>query len=296
MLENEAAISAIKETAKEITLLLGGTNLILVATITWLSKIWMDRILENERRKTQVIVEQLKGSLTQEREKLNSVLKTQLDQSRYFFEKTVSFFSENQKSIYEKRLLAFEQIWRTVQKFRQLAPFLLDILLEKEYELIKTNPELKEFLQRCDENELLKQCKLIDSEIESHRIYIPALIWQLYYSYRLISIRPILKYKLIVTSKTSDTPIIPWYKDSTLHTIIVNLLDEKELEEFDDLHTGQLSWTLNRIEIKLLDMFQKYLSGDILLADMNEKAILLDQANRKAQEASYSFERDLNIE
>ena len=130
-------------------------------------------------------------------------------------------------------MLAFEQIWRTVQKFRQLAPFLLDILLEKEYELIKTNPELKEFLQRCDENELLKQCKLIDSEIESHRIYIPALIWQLYYSYRLISIRPILKYKLIVTSKTSDTPIIPWYKDSTLHTIIVNLLDEKELEEFD---------------------------------------------------------------
>jgi cyanate permease len=67
MLENEATISAIKETAKEITLLLGGTNLILVATITWLSKIWMDRILENERRKTQVIVEQLKNSLRKER-------------------------------------------------------------------------------------------------------------------------------------------------------------------------------------------------------------------------------------
>jgi hypothetical protein len=291
MLENEATISAIKETAKEITLLLGGTNLILVATITWLSKIWMDRILENERRKTQFIVEQLKNSLTQEREKLNSVLKTQLDQSRYFFEKTVSFFSENQKSIHEKRLLSFEQIWKAIQKFRQLAPFLLDFLLEEEYKLIKTTPNLKAFVQGYAENELFRQCKLIDSEIESHRIYIPALIWQLYYSYRLISIRPMLKYKLILTS---DTLVIPWYKEPTLHAIIVNLLDEKELEEFDGLQMGKLSWILNCIEIKLLDTFQKYLSGDILLADMNEKAILLDQANRKAQEASYSFERDLN--
>jgi hypothetical protein len=292
MLENEATISAIKETAKEITLLLGGTNLILVATITWLSKVWMDRILENERRKTQVIVEQLKNSLTQEREKLNSVLKTQLDQSRYFFEKTVSFFSESQKNINEKRLLSFEHIWKTVQKFRQLAPFFLDFIFEEEYELIKTNPKLKAFVQGYDENELLMQCKLIDSELESHRIYIPALIWQLYYSYRLISIRPVFKYKLILNS---DTLVIPWYKEFTLHTIIINLLDEKELEEFDGLQAGQLLWILNRIEIKLLDVFQKYLSGDVLLADMNEKAILLDQANRKAQEASYSFERDLSI-
>jgi hypothetical protein len=292
MLENEAVISAIKETAKEITLLLGGTSIVLVAIITWLGKIWMDRILENERRKTQVVVEQLKNSLTLEREKLNIVLKTQLDQSRYFFEKTVSFFSENQKSIHEKRLLSFEQIWKTVQKFKQLAPFLLDFLLEEEYKLIKTNPKLKAFLQGYDEKELLKQCNLIDSEIESHRIYIPALIWQLYYSYRLISIRPMFKYKLLLTS---DTVVIPWYKEPTLHTIIVNLLDEKELEEFEGLQRWQLSWILDRIEIKLLDIFQQYLSGDVLLADMNEKAILLDQANRKAQEASYSFEQDLNI-
>jgi hypothetical protein len=189
-------------------------------------------------------------------------------------------------------LLSFEHIWKTVQKFRQLAPFFLDFIFEEEYELIKTNPKLKAFVQRYDENELLMQCKLIDSELESHRIYIPALIWQLYYSYRLISIRPVFKYKLILNS---DTLVIPWYKEFTLHTIIINLLDEKELEEFDGLQAGQLLWILNRIEIKLLDVFQKYLSGDVLLADMNEKAILLDQANRKAQEASYSFERDLSI-
>ncbi|MDJ0799575.1 MAG: hypothetical protein QNJ51_22625 [Calothrix sp. MO_167.B12] len=74
MLDNEVTITAIKETVKEIALILGGANVIIVALITWLGKIWMDKILESERRKTQILVEQLKNSLTQEREKINQVL------------------------------------------------------------------------------------------------------------------------------------------------------------------------------------------------------------------------------
>ena len=63
MIENEATITAIKDTVKEVALLLGGANVILVALITWVGKIWMDKIIENERRKTLFLIEELKNSL-----------------------------------------------------------------------------------------------------------------------------------------------------------------------------------------------------------------------------------------
>jgi hypothetical protein len=298
MLDNEVTIAAIKETAKEIALLLGGVNVILVALITWLGKRWMDKTLESERRRTQVLVEQVKSALTQEREQANQVLKTQLDQSRFFFEKTISFFSENQKAAGEKRLLAFEKLWKTIYELRKLAPFYLDIILASGYDLVKTNPYFKSTIESIQEQELLDKYQSVSSEFELLRIYIPTLIWQLYDSYKLIVLRPQLLLKMSLTYK-SNTSTIPWYQDETLHNIIVSLLKEEEAEEFDTLKLGQLTWILNRVETKILDLLQRYIAGEIALKEMSEQAALLDKANRQAQEKLYESERELkakNIE
>ena len=277
MIENEVTITAIKDTVKEVALLLGGANVILVALITWVGKIWMDKMIENERRKT----EELKNSLTQEREKYNQVLKTQLDQSRFLFEKTISFVSDNQKIVGEKRLLAFEKLWKIIRELRRFAPFYLDYILSNEQELLRENPILKSKIDDIKEQEFIDEAQNISSESESLRIYVPETIWQIYSSYKILSIGIPLRLKLFLNS---NKPLIPWYSEQANQNIIINIMGEEELKELNSKQVGQLSYTLDLIESKILELIQMYISGDIALEEIIEKTNLLGKANRKAEE------------
>ena len=278
MIDNEVTIKAIQETVKQIAFLLGGANVLLIGLMTWLGKIWMDRILESERRKTQIIVEQLKSSLTQEREqlnqilktqldqileserrktqiiveqlkdsltqereKLNQVLKTQLDQSRYFFEQSILSFSNNQKVLTDKELNTFEKLWKSIYHVRKIAPFYLDILYEDEFTLIRKrieSPKLRARIDEIDEHILIDQVQADCYDVDVLRIYIPPIIWQLYVSYRMIVLRPQILIKRDVNSK-SDQTILAWYFDKTLREIIENILDENEIKEFNEKEVGQ---------------------------------------------------------
>ena len=278
MIDNEVTIKAIQETVKQIAFLLGGANVLLIGLMTWLGKIWMDRILESERRKTQIIVEQLKSSLTQEREqlnqilktqldqileserrktqiiveqlkdsltqereKLNQVLKTQLDQSRYFFEQSILSFSNNQKVLTDKELNTFEKLWKSIYHVRKIAPFYLDILYEDEYTLIRKrieSPKLRARIDEIDEHIFIDQVQADCYDVDVLRIYIPPIILQLYVSYRMIVLRPQILIKRDVNSK-SDQTILAWYFDKTLREIIENILDENEIKEFNEKEVGQ---------------------------------------------------------
>lgn len=283
MLDNEVTLNAIKETVKEIALIIGGANLILVALITYLGKLWIDRLLESERRKTQIIVEQLKNSLTQEREKLNQVLKTQLDQNRYFFEQSIAYFSNNQKALSDKRFSAFEKLWKTIYELKKIAPLYLDVIDEDEYKTLRTNRVFKSHINSINLQELINQYQTDSSDFEVLRIYIPPIIWQLYFSYRMVVLRSQFLLNMVVNSSSTDD-IKPWYFDPTLRNLIESLLDDEEIEKFKVLRIGQMGWILERLEAKILTILQSYISGDIGLQEMSEKSLLLDKANRKIQE------------
>lgn len=281
MIENEVTITAIKDSVKEVALLLGGANVILAALITWVGKIWMDKINENERRKTQFLIEELKNSLTQDREKYNQVLKTQLDQSRFLFEKTISLVSDNQKFIGEKRLLVFEKLWKIIRELKKSAPFYLDFILSNEQELLRENPILKSKIDDIKEQEFIDNAQNISSEFESLRIYVPETIWQMYSSYKILSIGIPLRLKFFLNS---NDPLIPWYREQANHNIIINIMSEEEVKEFNSKQVGQLSYTLDLIESKILELIQMYISGDISLEEIIEKTNLLGKANQKAEE------------
>jgi len=281
MIENEVTITAIKDTVKEVALLLGGANVILVALITWVGKIWMDKMIENERRKTQFLIEELKNSLTQEREKYNQVLKTQLDQSRFLFEKTIAFVSDNQKVVGKKRLLAFEKLWKIIRELRRFAPFYLDYILSNEQELLRKNPNLKSIIDNVKEQELIDKTHSISSEFESLRIYVPETIWQMYSSYKILSIGISLRLKFFLNS---NKLLIPWYSEQANQNIIINIMSEEEVKEFNSKQFGQLSYMLDLIESKILELIQMYISGDIALEEIVEKTNLLSKANQKAEE------------
>jgi hypothetical protein len=281
MIENEVTITAIKDTVKDVALLLGGANVILVALITWVGKIWMDKMIENERRKTQFLIEELKNSLTQEREKYNQVLKTKLDQSRFLFEKTISFVSDNQKVVGEKRLLALEKLWKTIRELRKTAPFYLDEILSNEQELLRKNPHYKSKIDDIKGQEFIDNAQNISSEFESLRSYIPETIWQMYSSYKILSVGIPLRLKFFLNS---NNPLIPWYREQANQNIIINIMSEEEVKEFNSKQFGQLSYTLDLIESKILELIQMYISGDIALEEIVEKTNLLGKANQNAEE------------
>jgi hypothetical protein len=281
MIENEVTITAIKDTVKEVALLLGGANVILVALITWVGKIWMDKMIENERRKTLFLIEELKNSLTQEREKYNQVLKTQLDQSRFLFEKTIAFVSDNQKFVGEKRLLAFEKLWKTIRELRIFAPFYLDIILSNQQEQLRANKNFKSIIDGIKEQELIDKAQSISAELETLRIYVPEIIWQMYSSYKILSIGIPLRLKFFLNS---NNPLIPWYREQANQNIIINIMSEEEVKEFNSKQFGQLLYTLDLIESKILELIQMYISGDIALEEIVKKTNLLGKANQNAEE------------
>jgi hypothetical protein len=285
MIENEVIITAIKDTVTEVLLIFGGASVVLVGLITglitWGGKIWMNKMIENDRRKTQFLIEELKNSLTQEREKYNQVLKTQLDQSRFLFEKTIAFVSDNQKFVGEKRLLAFEKLWKTIPELKRFAPFYLDYILSNEQELLRTNPKLKSIIDGIKEQEFIDEAQKISAEFEYLRIYIPETIWQMYSSYKILSIGIPLRLKFFLNS---NNPLIPWYREQANQNIIINIMSKEEVQEFNSKQVGQLSYTLDLIESKILELIQMYISGDIALEEIIEKTNLLGKANQKAEE------------
>jgi len=285
MIENEVIITAIKDTVTEVLLIFGGASVVLVGLITglitWGGKIWMNKMIENDRRKTQFLIEELKNSLTQEREKYNQVLKTQLDQSRFLFEKTIAFVSDNQKFVGEKRLLAFEKLWKTIRELRKSAPFYLDEILSNEQELLRKNPHYKSKIDDIKGQEFIDNTQNISSEFESLRSYVPETIWQMYSSYKILSIGIPLRLKFFLNS---NKPLIPWYSEQANQNIIINIMSEEEVKEFNSKHFGQLSYTLDLIESKILKLIQMYVSGDIALEEIIEKTNLLGKANQKAEE------------
>ena len=188
MIEPDATLNAIKQAANELTLILGGTQVVLVALIAWLGKIWAERILENDRRKNRVFLEELQNSLLNDRERTNQTLTTQLDQSRFLFEKTISRLSENQKLISEKRLPAIETLWKSIIELRELTAgkVLIDLIREHEQELFRTTKVLNEQIKTISLPDLTKNFLKITSELQANRIYIPEIIWQFYNSYKTI--------------------------------------------------------------------------------------------------------------
>jgi hypothetical protein len=78
--------------------------------------------------------------------------------------------------------------------------------------------------------------------------------------------------------------LIPWYREQANQNIIINIMSKEEVQEFNSKQVGQLSYTLDLIESKILELIQMYISGDIALEEIIEKTNLLGKANQKAEE------------
>ena len=295
MIEPDATLNAIKQAANELTLILGGTQVVLVALIAWLGKIWAERILENDRRKNRVFLEELQNSLLNDRERTNQTLTTQLDQSRFLFEKTISRLSENQKLISEKRLTAIETLWKSIIELRELTAgnVLIDLIREHEQELFRTTKVLNEQIKNISLPDLTKNFLKITSELQANRIYIPEIIWQFYNSYKTILLTPQIQLKIVLESK-STKPLVPWYKEESFRIIIEAVLDDDEVKEFDSLSINQISWMQGRIEAKILALVREYLDNESGLDSSTKTTLILGEANHRVEETVMLLEHNLS--
>ena len=83
-------------------------------------------------------------------------------------------------------------------------------------------------------------------------------MWTVFASYRLLAFRVL----FLLHQSTEDKNVVVWYEDSHILEILTALLDQREMDEFDNLRFGHFFWMRNRLERKLLLSIQKTLSGE----------------------------------
>jgi len=151
----------------------------------------------------------------------------------------------------EKRLRALETFWKAAVQIRIKTPpviTMLDILLPEEYHRLISDPE----------EDLTKDFRRENTDVDEARLYAGEYIFSLFWAYRATIGR--IAYKLMEGRKKGK--IEDWASDSGIKQLMGYVLTSQEMEEFSKLKVGRINWLCNAIEGKMLSQSAKIISGE----------------------------------
>lgn len=242
---------------------------ILVGLLTIFRKTIFEWISSRVRAKNQSFYNQQlethKAELTRENELYLLETKNQLEQMQFLKESIRISFSEGQKSSMERRLQAIDQIWSETISIRSVVPpsmIIVDALKinEKERNRKILNHELTENMN-WSIDEYKDKMQSISKSVEECRPYVGELIWVVFFAYQVLHVRVSVIFLQMKLINVDDR--VKWYKDETIHEIISTILDEGELETFNNLEYGKFFWLRRKLEQKLLTQMNKIISGEL---------------------------------
>jgi hypothetical protein len=229
--------------------------------LAFLGRDWISQRLKNS------IKHEYDSKLATHKANLDAANQVAIAQLKFDIEKEASInlaarlsFAEGQKAAMDRRIEAVNKIWIDILKtkglmFMQLQ--LLDVLTEQELD----NEKLPEILKAPDLTDTFK--KEMDNikleGIELQRPYVGEYIFSQAYLYQSVIIRIA---TLIVLSQINPQKI-KWFKDAGTRNLLTAALSETEMKEFDALKFGKINWFKNKMEEKILQSFQKLITGEI---------------------------------
>lgn len=231
----------------------GGAQVVVVGLAAWLGKVWVGRVLEQDRRRT----EELRAALARDRDDHIERLRHELRAVESMTAAARDAFAFGSQASHERRLHAVEALWAVVLKLRvstNLLRGLYDALVQGEHEAAIRNPENR-LLRDCNWKKVAEMAEM-GPQIEVHRPFLSERLWHLFFVYSFVLIR-----SCIVTLRAiAGEPFVIWYDDPGIRQILGAALTQNEQAE---IFSGRFPFSncVDILEGKILEESERVISG-----------------------------------
>jgi len=249
---------------------LGGAAVVVGGLAAWLGKVWADRLFLKESARYQKEIEDLKNQYTIELEHIRAEISERHD----LLANTHSALSSGYAASHERIIQAMEELWKTVKNIGSFVSpqiFFYQILAPEEYNNLDVDQQ-KKVLTIRPQVEIDDHMMKVGQSMEDKRIFIGEKLWLLFYIYRAISYRLLLK----VVEQKKNGKFYEWNKDSDgkrdyMENMLLLVFTKKELDTIiappiqgaDKFGIPQR--ILDSLERKMLDEMNEWMFGKRLL-------------------------------
>lgn len=247
---------------------LGGASAIVIGASSFLTKTWLNLILEKEKGRMQKEIELIKSN---NQLYLDSVSSSSLVYLNY------------QRAIITERAESIKIFWSSFLSLKKLQPtiiFFLDLYPFSKYHYIHTDPKMSEL----DESISLKNIsKLVENDgAQDVRPFIDEQAFMYFRMYRAF-IGRLSGY--VQDIRNNGQPEYPWQKTKSVIEVLEQVLDEETTNAIKNEMWSVLR-VLEHIELLLVEHLRELVSGKTEsthsvkhLADLSKKTSLFRQAN-----------------
>ena len=255
----------------------------LVGILIWLSREWMSaRIKGSIQHEYDQKLEAHKAQLKAENEVAFLELRSAIEREAALHAAAHASFSEGQKAAMERKLNAVDRLWGQVIHLRgSLPPILtfIDVLTVDEYKGTKDHPTFQALSGELSPEKVAGMISKEDAPIENVRPYVGEYMWAIFFSYQAIMLRLL----FLLHLGRDDAAKIEWHKDSGVRQLMEAVLRKKEIEEFDAMQFGKVSWLQRQLESKILTASAKVISGEEFGEEALKQARLIQQRAAQLQ-------------
>ena len=165
----------------------GGAQAVLVALAAWLGRVWVGRVLEQERRRT----EELRAALARERSENTERLRHELRAVESMTAAARDAFAFGSQASHERRLQGVEALWTGVLRLRvSMNPLIAfyDALAPGEHEVVLRDPERRKKMLGDIGWKALADMGESTVQVELGQPFVGEKLWHLFFVYRLVLI------------------------------------------------------------------------------------------------------------
>ncbi len=267
-------------TIRDLIVAMGGTAVVIISAFAFGGKILLGKITAKFRHEYN---EKIVG-LTNELSKSNNLLNN-----------AHSIFLNNVKAINERKILILEQIWKNTFIVKRAIPpnvqLTLWILQDSEWsiETLKNmqpfgKPTKYDSIKMEAKNNLLKVSDEAFQFIDGARCFISQELYQMYWAYNLVIHRTVDGFIRGVTYNNLEL----WKKDEYTIQGLKTVLTDTELQQIDKKTMGSFSFTVDLLQLKILDRIKQELIGKNESANNLKNLLEVEELKNKIEAGNES--------
>ena len=257
---------------------------IVAFALVWFFRTWIStQIRASIRHEYDQKLVAYKAEIEKTKEVMLLKLQHEIDSKISIYEAAQSSLSDSYKASMERKLDSIGLLWDDVLKLRKTMPPAMDLLDAfgpgeiQEYLGARQQPNMDRLFPYWNSDEFRRKMTEMDPSIEKIRPYVSHYLWAVFFSYKVIHIRLL----TLVQSPFSDEEKFRWYEDEGTYGVIKNILNSRDIKEFDDLRKGRYSWLRRKLETLMLLEMGRIISGEkASLESLENASSLLQQAEQ----------------
>lgn len=256
-------------------------SVVAIGLTVWFAREWISaRLKAVIQHEHDIKLETYKSQLKTESEKSILEFQTDIKQKLSLYEAARASIMVGQKSSIERKLNSIERLWDEILRLKNECPAilgLLNVLTVEECAQMYARGEYKELARENSLDNINKYIGIKEFNVEKSRPYIGEYLWSLFFAYRQIMGRIL----YLVYTGVEDENKAQWDKDKGIRQILNAVLNQDEINEFDEVKFGKVVLLQRKLEAKILKASQKIISGEEFGAESLKHAeLILEQITK----------------